>query len=63
MPPCSTPTGPHNPSHSASAVPVRGTVSPPPDDHALLKCSVKHDKNNVIVAVLQFPPIVQALTC
>ena len=59
MPPNSTPTGPRNPIHS---VPVRGTAALPPNNHTLLKCSIKHNKNNVIVAVLQFPPFVQALT-
>ena len=62
MPPRSTPTGPRNPSRSASVVPVGGTAVPPPDNHVLLKRSVKRDKNNVIVAVLQFPPFAQALT-
>ena len=62
MPPHSTPTGPCNPSCSVSTVPVGGTAALSPDNHVLLKRSIKRNKNNVIVAVLQFPPFVQALT-
>ncbi|KNZ72142.1 hypothetical protein J132_04423 [Termitomyces sp. J132] len=68
MPPKAVPTAPHKMPTGPSAQPFHPHIpanasssQTKPDNFDLLKCLIKHDANQVILAVLQFPLFAQAI--